>query len=265
MKRYRRWPTISTNNKSSNIIASCTCNRTPSRESECPFSLLLSGCSRAATREFKGARTKDASAINDGSPAKTRFEPCARPSSRKTASYLRRDDRVNELRSHIRLPLPRLNCRRPRVSCVGYSQWYQRSVVRGQTHRVSSNGIKTFENCLCDKVTCDLRDPLGVKGTDIVEGGVQVEVVPVSDSHLTTTATMGKHMATVQRKKAYSKPSSVVGQYVWRWKMWVHSTFVLGMLEPWETFLVGTCLLPTVLCDRDSLDVVTPQSRSSSW
>lgn len=77
---------------------------------------------------------------------------------------------------------------------------------------------------------------------------VQVEVALVFDFHSTTAATMGKHITTVQRKKAYLKPSNVVGQYFWRWKMWVHSTFALGMLEPWENFLVGTYLPPTVLC-----------------
>jgi len=30
--------------------------------------------------------------------------------------------------------------------------------------------------------------------------------------------------------------------------MWVDSTFVLGMLEPWENFLVGKYLLSTPLC-----------------
>ena len=30
--------------------------------------------------------------------------------------------------------------------------------------------LKTFEYCLCDNIRCDLRDPLGVKGTDIVAG-----------------------------------------------------------------------------------------------
>jgi hypothetical protein len=55
----------------------------------------------------------------------------------------------------------------------------------GQTRRVSSNIIRTLEYCLCDNVTCDLRDPLGVKGTDIVARRVQVAlilVLPLDDS-----------------------------------------------------------------------------------
>ena len=164
---------------------------------------------------------------------------------------------MSELRSDIRLRLPHRNCRRHRVSYAGHSQWYQRSVVRSQTRPVSSHGINTFEYCLFDKVRCDLRDPLGVKGTDIV-ASVQVKVALVSDTRLTTAATMGRHTSTVRRKKAYPKPSNVVSQYFWRWKMWVDSTFVLGMLEPWENFLVGEYLLPIAPCDYDPLILVTP-------
>lgn len=89
-------------------------------------------------------------------------------------------------------------------------------------------------------------------------GTLQVEVALVLDLHLATAATMGKHMTTAQRKNTYPKPSNVVGQYYWRWEMWVHSTFALGMLEPWENFLVGTYLQRTVFCGDDSLDLVTP-------
>ena len=35
-------------------------------------------------------------------------------------------------------------------------------------------GFKTFEYCLCDNLRCDLRDPVGVKGADIVVSCVQV-------------------------------------------------------------------------------------------
>ena len=35
---------------------------------------------------------------------------------------------------------------------------------------VSLTVLKTFEYCLFDNIRCDLRDPLGVKGTDIVAG-----------------------------------------------------------------------------------------------
>ncbi len=34
--------------------------------------------------------------------------------------------------------------------------------------------FKTFEYCLCDNIRCDLRDPVGVKGVDIVASCVQV-------------------------------------------------------------------------------------------
>lgn len=34
--------------------------------------------------------------------------------------------------------------------------------------------VKTFEYCLCDNIRCDLRDPVGVKGVDIVASCVQV-------------------------------------------------------------------------------------------
>lgn len=75
--------------------------------------------------------------------------------------------------------------------------------------------------------------------------------------------TMGRLIATVQRKKAYPKPSNALAQYFWRWKMWVDSTFALGMLEPWENFLVGKCLLSTPLYDlNDSqIKLLPPLSR----
>jgi hypothetical protein len=76
---------------------------------------------------------------------------------------------------------------------------------------------------------------------------------------------MSRHTTTVRRRETYSKPSSAVGQYFWRWKMWVDSTFVLGMLEPWERFLVGKYLLRVVFCGHYSQDFITPQSRSFSW
>ena len=71
---------------------------------------------------------------------------------------------------------------------------------------------------------------------------------------------MSRHMTTVRRKKVYSKPSNVVAQYFWRWKMWIDSTFVLGMLEPWENFLVGKYLLSlpcAIMIDR----LLSPLSR----
>ncbi|KAH6904216.1 hypothetical protein BKA70DRAFT_540820 [Coprinopsis sp. MPI-PUGE-AT-0042] len=34
------------------------------------------------------------------------------------------------------------------------------------------------------------------------------------------------------------KPSSKAGQFFWRWRMWVESTFVLSMLEPWEKLML---------------------------
>ena len=34
------------------------------------------------------------------------------------------------------------------------------------------------------------------------------------------------------------KPSSALGQFFWRRRMWFEATFVLSMLEPWEKILL---------------------------
>ncbi|EDQ99856.1 uncharacterized protein LACBIDRAFT_315191 [Laccaria bicolor S238N-H82] len=36
------------------------------------------------------------------------------------------------------------------------------------------------------------------------------------------------------------RPSSKLGVFLWRRRMWFESTFVLSMLEPWEKFLMLT-------------------------
>ena len=173
------WRTISTNNKSSNIIASWTCNGTPSRDSVWPFSFLRIGCNRAATREFKGARTKDASAINDGSPAKTTVEPRVR----RESSAQRKKGKTphtwgvmigctSSVRIFIFIFLVQIVAdtasSRASDACNGSSD-----LLRG-VRRVESPliGFKTFEYCLCDNRRCDLRD-VGVKGAVIVASCVQ--------------------------------------------------------------------------------------------
>ena len=71
---------------------------------------------------------------------------------------------------------------------------------------------------------------------------------------------MSKQIITARRKKVYSKPSNAVAQYFWRWKMWIDSTFVLGMLEPWENFLVGKYLL-SLPCAIMAHKLLSPLSR----
>ncbi|KAG2004705.1 hypothetical protein CC2G_003232 [Coprinopsis cinerea AmutBmut pab1-1] len=41
------------------------------------------------------------------------------------------------------------------------------------------------------------------------------------------------------------KPSSKIGIFFWRWRMWIEATFVLSMLEPWEKILLWTIYLVT--------------------
>lgn len=36
----------------------------------------------------------------------------------------------------------------------------------------------------------------------------------------------------------YPKPSSAVGRFFWRKKMWIEATFALSMLERWEKLMV---------------------------
>ncbi|KAI1792222.1 hypothetical protein LXA43DRAFT_349852 [Ganoderma leucocontextum] len=36
----------------------------------------------------------------------------------------------------------------------------------------------------------------------------------------------------------YRPPRSLIGKFLWRWRIWVEVTFALSMLEPWEKFLV---------------------------
>ena len=59
--------TINTNSKSSKISASCISIGTRSRLSALPFPLPITTAGLKETREFKGARTNDASSINEGS------------------------------------------------------------------------------------------------------------------------------------------------------------------------------------------------------
>ena len=40
----------------------------------------------------------------------------------------------------------------------------------------------------------------------------------------------------------YRPPRSAIGKFFWRRRLWVEVTFALSMLEPWEKFLVCTCL-----------------------
>jgi hypothetical protein len=47
------------------------------------------------------------------------------------------------------------------------------------------------------------------------------------------------HDTRPQKPKArYPKPSSALGQFLWRKKMWIEATFALSMLERWEKVLI---------------------------
>ncbi|TCD65153.1 hypothetical protein EIP91_003046 [Steccherinum ochraceum] len=37
----------------------------------------------------------------------------------------------------------------------------------------------------------------------------------------------------------YRAPTSVIGVFFWKWRMWFESTFALSMLQPWEKVLIS--------------------------
>lgn len=37
----------------------------------------------------------------------------------------------------------------------------------------------------------------------------------------------------------YQPPTSAVGAYIWRKRLWVETTFALTMMQPWEKLILG--------------------------
>ncbi|KDR70241.1 hypothetical protein GALMADRAFT_255127 [Galerina marginata CBS 339.88] len=56
-----------------------------------------------------------------------------------------------------------------------------------------------------------------------------------------TSTTTLTHLPPPKPNHAFTKrPSSKIGVFFWRRRMWFESTFVLSMLEPWEKILLLT-------------------------
>ena len=41
--------------------------------------------------------------------------------------------------------------------------------------------------------------------------------------------------------KSYRRPDTVIGGFIWRWKIWFETTFALSMLERWEKIFICAC------------------------
>ncbi|RDX49173.1 hypothetical protein OH76DRAFT_1312347, partial [Lentinus brumalis] len=44
----------------------------------------------------------------------------------------------------------------------------------------------------------------------------------------------------------YRPPRSLIGEFLWRRRVWIEVTFALSMLEPWEKFLVVVVMYLTL-------------------
>ncbi|KAF9527244.1 hypothetical protein CPB83DRAFT_427834 [Crepidotus variabilis] len=53
------------------------------------------------------------------------------------------------------------------------------------------------------------------------------------------TAQIPTHLPPAKPDHEFTKkPSSRLGVFFWRWRMWFESTFVFSMLEPWEKVML---------------------------
>lgn len=54
--------------------------------------------------------------------------------------------------------------------------------------------------------------------------------------------------------KPLRPPGSRLGNFMWRCKMWIWTTFAFSMLEPWEIMLLCTC--PSIVIARPPADII---------